>query len=39
MAARCAARARRPIRLQQLFDGSLLISDDYDGTIYRVKYR
>jgi glucose/arabinose dehydrogenase len=36
LAAVCAGR---PIRLQQLFDGSLLISDDYAGTIYRVTYR
>lgn len=29
----------RPVDLQQMKDGSLLVSDDYNGAIYRVSYR
>src|SRR5215831_13008743 len=28
----------RPVDVQQMKDGSLLISDDYDGAVYRVTY-
>jgi glucose/arabinose dehydrogenase len=28
----------RPVDVQPLKDGSLLISDDYDGAVYRVTY-
>jgi glucose/arabinose dehydrogenase len=29
----------RPVDVQPLADGSLLVSDDYSGTIYRITYR
>ncbi len=29
----------RPVDLQQMDDGSLLVSDDFAGTIYRITYR
>ena len=38
-AARVRPAAGRPCRLHQVIDGSLLISDDYVGTIYRVTYQ
>jgi glucose/arabinose dehydrogenase len=28
----------RPVDVQPMKDGSLLISDDYDGAVYRVTY-
>ncbi|MGN8554497.1 UNVERIFIED_CONTAM: hypothetical protein OHV15_18115 [Microbacterium sp. SLM126] len=28
----------RPVDVQQLQDGSLLVSDDYAGAIYRISY-
>jgi glucose/arabinose dehydrogenase len=28
----------RPVDVQPMKDGSLLISDDYDGAVYRVYY-
>jgi glucose/arabinose dehydrogenase len=29
----------RPVYLQEMKDGSLLVSDDYAGAIYRVTYQ
>ena len=29
----------RPVDIQELADGSLLVSDDYAGAIYRIRYR
>jgi glucose/arabinose dehydrogenase len=29
----------RPVDLQQLADGSLLLSDDWNGAVYRITYR
>jgi glucose/arabinose dehydrogenase len=29
----------RPVDLQQLRDGSLLVSDDFAGAVYRVTYQ
>jgi len=28
----------RPVDVQPLKDGSLLVSDDYDGALYRITY-
>jgi glucose/arabinose dehydrogenase len=28
----------RPVDVQQLADGSLLVSDDYKGVVYRITY-
>ena len=28
----------RPVDVQQLKDGSLLVSDDYNGIVYRISY-
>jgi glucose/arabinose dehydrogenase len=28
----------RPVDLQVMPDGSLLVSDDFDGAIYRIRY-
>jgi hypothetical protein len=29
----------RPVYLQEMKDGSLLVSDDYAGAIYRISYK
>lgn len=29
----------RPVDVQELHDGSLLVSDDYNGVIYRISYK
>ena len=28
----------RPVDVQQLKDGSMLVSDDYNGIVYRISY-
>jgi glucose/arabinose dehydrogenase len=28
----------RPVDVQPMKDGSLLVSDDYDGAVYRITY-
>ncbi len=29
----------RPVDVQQMPDGALLVSDDYNGAIYRISYK